>query len=408
MSGHCDPPAACATERTASQAPRYLVLATGHVRSVKLAAESIYDHIVVPTRPAVVDVVLHVWHDEGYRCEAAALDVARRRNFTVLYDPRECDHFHAPGFHNQQNQWRTVHRALGATLSALPGAPCGVLDVQGGMPCAETLAWAEARYALVLKTRTDISFKEDVDLEAVRAAKAALPEVRRANGHFAQIFPCVPALDAMLLATPALLAQHFTVFRKNYHHMKTGFLEVRLEHHGVAPASFDATKTDKPFCLGAFNVAVWYERLYNASRGAPRCAPLFAETLGGAYVIRDNPCSPLASRDRSMGATGDGYCHANFGEATTTAAAQTVPSEAAFTCPAAMPHCIGHVHNERWGTCQRSARRRLLASFAPEMEFQQRRPLKWNRETPEPVKDEAWTARCRAALSSPPRVFAPA
>lgn len=115
----------CATTPPASHARRFLVVATGHVRSLATSAASLHARVVRAT-PAPVDVVYVLWHDEGYGCEAAALSAAADLNFSVFYDPRACDRYHHPGFHNQDNQWRAVHRALNHALALTPGARCGV------------------------------------------------------------------------------------------------------------------------------------------------------------------------------------------------------------------------------------------------------------------------------------------
>ena len=77
----------CATTRPAPTHERYLIFASGHVRSLSATAETLYRRIVVPTRPAAVDVVYSVWHDAGYACEERILrDVQTRYNFTVYHD----------------------------------------------------------------------------------------------------------------------------------------------------------------------------------------------------------------------------------------------------------------------------------------------------------------------------------
>ena len=51
----------CATTRPAPTHERYLVFASGHVRSLAATAETLYRHVVVPTRPAAVDDRLRTW-----------------------------------------------------------------------------------------------------------------------------------------------------------------------------------------------------------------------------------------------------------------------------------------------------------------------------------------------------------
>ena len=93
-------PPPCVTTRPASKSERYLVFASGHVRSLAATAETLYRHVVVPTRPAAVDVVYSVWHDAGYGCEERILrDVQTRYNSTVFHDPRFCDHARNVNFH---------------------------------------------------------------------------------------------------------------------------------------------------------------------------------------------------------------------------------------------------------------------------------------------------------------------
>ena len=378
---------ACATGRPASRARRHLVVATGHVRSIVHAASKLYEHVVAPTR-SPVDVVFLVWHDAGYGCEERALAAARDRfNFTVLHDPRECDYFRHRGFHNMANQWWMVHRALGAALALQPGAPGGVDD--RGAPGPELLAWAERRYGTIVKARTDVTLDRHIDLDALLAEKAALPEVANANGHFLQVFPCMQGLDVFMVGTPALVAQHFTLLRSLGGRERVGFLEVRVERHGVTPTSWEPHRTAFPFCRGDFNHA-FFKLLVDDTKGAPRCAPLFSENAGGVAINRRNPCSPLAARSVSAE---QNYCHADFGANATAGGAA---AEAALTCPAARPACVGHVHNARWGRC---AGRRLL-------DFQAKRPHALDRETEAPDRDDpAYVARCRAALAAPPPPF---
>ena len=57
------------TTRPAPPHERYLIFASGHVRSLNSTAETLYRHVVGPTRPAAVDVVYSVWHDAGSGCE---------------------------------------------------------------------------------------------------------------------------------------------------------------------------------------------------------------------------------------------------------------------------------------------------------------------------------------------------
>ena len=108
----------CVTTRPASTSERYLVFASGHVRSLSSTAETLYRHVVVPTRPAAVDVIYNVWHDAGYGCEERILrNIQERYKFTIFHDPRQCDHARNTNFHGGSNQWDAIRRALGAALA---------------------------------------------------------------------------------------------------------------------------------------------------------------------------------------------------------------------------------------------------------------------------------------------------
>ena len=76
-----------------------------------------------------------------------------------------------------------------------------------------------------------------------------------ANGHFLQVFPCMQGLDVFMVGTPALVAQHFTLLRSLGGRERVGFLEVRVERHGVTPTSWEPHRTAFPFCRGDFNHA---------------------------------------------------------------------------------------------------------------------------------------------------------
>ena len=159
------------TTRPASKSERYLIFASGHVRSLSATAETLHRRIVMPTRPAAVDVVYSVWSDAGYGCEERILrDVQTRFNFTVYTDPRQCDHARNTNFHGGSNQWDAIRRALGAALAT----------------------HGDVEYGLVLKARTDLSFSKDVDLKEYQRRFAAEPAVQKANGHWLMVSACPP------------------------------------------------------------------------------------------------------------------------------------------------------------------------------------------------------------------------
>jgi hypothetical protein len=372
----------CATTRPAPTHERYLVFASGHVRSLSSTAETLYRHVVVPTRPAAVDVVYSVWHDAGYGCEERILrEVQTRYSFTVLTDPRQCDHARNVNFHGGSNQWDAIRRALGAALA--------------------THGDVEAKYGLVLKARTDLAFSSDLDLKLVQRRFAADPAVRRANGHFLMVSACLQGADIFMLGTPALILQHFSGSKS--HSSEGGNLENKLREHGIAPTEWDrATKLAEPYCRGDVNLNDLMGRLYNGSTF--RCAPLFAENIGRSHLDRANPCSPLAERsvlDLKHGVT---YCHSEYGATykgimprTNYAKRRFDETEPRLFCPATKPRCAGFVRNERWGECR--GRRLMAYDYDPE------RPRKWNRESIDVNMTAACRDQCGAALSRPPRRF---
>jgi len=374
-------PVPCATTRPAPTHERYLIFASGHVRSIAATAETLHRRVVVPTRPAAVDVVYSVWLDAGYGCEERILrDVQTRYNFTIYTDPRHCDHARNVNFHGGSNQWDAIRRALQAALA--------------------THGDVEARYGLVLKARTDLAFSSDLDLKLVQRRFAADPAVRRANGHWLMVSACLQGADIFMLGTPALILQHFNGAKS--HSSDGGNLEKKLAKNGVAPIEWDRmTKLAEPYCRGDVNLNDMMGRLYNGS--AFRCAPLYAENIGRSHLDRSNPCSPLAERfELKHGVT---YCHSDFGAKyvgilpkTSYAKKRFEETESRLTCPAAKPRCAGYVANERWGECQS---RRLMMAYDPE------RPRKWSRESPEVNMTAACRDQCAAALSSPPRRFGP-
>ena len=264
------------TTRPAPTHERYLIFASGHVRSLSATAETLYRRIVVPTRPAAVDVVYSVWHDTGYGCEERILRNVTRYNFTI--------------FHGGSNQWDAIRRALGAALA--------------------THGDVEAKYGLVLKARTDLAFSSDLDLKLVQRRFAADPAVQRANGHFLMVSACLQGADIFMLGTPALILQHFSGSKS--HSSEGGNLENKLREHGVAPTEWDrATKLAEPYCRGDVNLNDLMRRLYNGSTF--RCAPLFAENIGRSHLDRANPCSPLAERHVLDLKHGVAYCHSDYG-----------------------------------------------------------------------------------------------
>ena len=370
----------CATTRPAPTHERYLIFASGHVRSLAATAETLYRHVVLPTRPAVVDVVYSVWHDAGYGCEERILQNSQERyNFTIYHDPRQCDHARNVNFHGGSNQWDAIRRALGAALA--------------------THGDVEAKYGLVLKARTDLAFSSDVDLKLVQKQFAADPAVQRANGHWLMISACLQGADIYMLGTPALILQHFRGAKS--HSSDGGNLEKKLAENGVAPTEWDRlSKLAEPYCRGDQNLHALMNRLLNGS--TVRCAPLFAENIGRSHLDRANPCSPIAERsvlDLKHGVT---YCHSDFGATykgimprTNYAKRRFDETEPRLTCPASKPRCAGYVPNERWGEC----RGRRLISYDPE------RPRKWNRESIEINMTAACRDQCAAALSRPPRRF---
>ena len=173
----------CATTRPAPTHERYLIFASGHVRSLSATAETLYRRIVVPTRPAAVDVVYSVWHDTGYGCEERILrNISRALQFTVYTDPRQCDHARNVNFHGGSNQWDAIRRALGAALATR----------------------GDVEYGLILKARTDLSFSKDVDLREYQRRFAAQPAVQRANGHWLMVSACLPVWKSKFYGAFAL------------------------------------------------------------------------------------------------------------------------------------------------------------------------------------------------------------
>ena len=369
------------TTRPASKSERYLVFASGHVRSLSATAETLHRRIVMPTRPAAVDVVYSVWSDAGYGCEERILrEVQTRYNFTVYTDPRQCDHARNTNFHGGSNQWDAIRRALGAALAT----------------------HGDVEYGLVLKARTDLSFSKDVDLKGYQRRFAAEPAVQRANGHFLMVSACLQGADIFMLGTPALILQHFSGSKS--HSSEGGNLENKLREHGVAPTEWDrAGKLAEPYCRGDVNVNHLMGRLYNGS-STFRCAPLFAENIGRSHLDRANPCSPIAERSVLDLKHGVSYCHSDLGATykgilprTNYAKKRFEETEPRLTCPSTKPRCAGFVRNERWGECQS---RRLIA-YDPE------RPRKFNRESIDVNMTVSCQNQCAAVLSRPPRRFGP-
>ena len=367
------------TTRPASKSERYLVFASGHVRSLSATAETLHRRIVMPTRPAAVDVVYSVWSDAGYGCEERILrEVQTRYNFTVYTDPRQCDHARNTNFHGGSNQWDAIRRALGAALAT----------------------HGDVEYGLVLKARTDLSFSKDVDLKGYQRRFAAEPAVQRANGHFLMVSACLQGADIFMLGTPALILQHFSGSKS--HSSEGGNLENKLREHGVAPTEWDrAGKLAEPYCRGDVNVNHLMGRLYNSS-STFRCAPLFAENIGRSHLDRANPCSPIAERSVLDLKHGVSYCHSDYGRKyvgilpkTNYAMRRFRETEPRLMCPAAKPRCAGYVANERWGECQG----RSLMTYDPNQ------PRKWNRESIDVNMTAACRDQCAAALSRPPRRF---
>ena len=370
----------CATTRPAPTHERYLVFASGHVRSLSETAETLYRRLVVPTRPAAVDVVYSIWHDAGYGCEERILqNIQERYNFTIYHDPRQCDHARNVNFHGGSNQWDAIRRALGAALA--------------------THGDVEAKYGLVLKARTDLAFSSDLDLKLVQRRFAADPAVQQANGHWLMVSACLQGADIFMLGTTALILQHFRGAKS--HSSDGGNLEKKLAENGLAPTEWDrSSKLAEPYCRGDVNLNDLMRRLYNGSTF--RCAPLFAENIGRSHLDRANPCSPIAERSVLDLKHGVSYCHSDFGAPyvgilprTNYAKKRFEETESRLTCPAAKPHCAGFVRNERWGEC----RGRRLIAYDPE------RPRKWNRESIDINMTASCRDQCAAALSRPPRRF---
>ena len=373
-------PVPCATTRPAPTHERYLIFASGHVRSLAATAETLYRHVVGPTRPAAVDVVYSVWHDAGYGCEERILqNVQARYNFTIYHDPRLCDHARNVNFHGGSNQWDAIRRALGAALA--------------------THGDVETKYGLVLKARTDLALTSDLDLKLVQRRFAAEPAVRRANGHWLMVSACLQGADIFMLGTPALILQHFSGAKR--HSSEEGNLHFKLAEHGIAPTEWDrSSRLAEPYCRGDQNLHALMNRLYNGSTF--RCAPLFAENIGRSHLDRANPCSPIAERSVLDLKHGVSYCHSDYGATPTGIMPRTnyakkrfEETEPRLTCPSTKPHCAGFVRNERWGEC----RGRRLIAYDPE------RPRKWNRESIEINMTAACRDQCAAALSKPPRRF---
>ena len=372
----------CATTRPAPTHERYLIFASGHVRSLSSTAETLYRHVVGPTRPAAVDVVYGVWHDAGYGCEERILrDVQTRYKFTVYTDPRQCDHARNTNFHGGSNQWDAILRAIGAARA--------------------THGDIEAKYGLVLKARTDLAFSSDLDLKLVQRRFAADPAVRRANGNWLMVSACLQGADIFMLGTPALILQHFNGAKR--HSSDGGNLEKKLAENGVAPIEWDRmTKLAEPYCRGDQNLHALMNRLYNGSTF--RCAPLFAENIGRSHLDRANPCSPLAERSVLDLKHGVSYCHSDYGATHTGIMPRTnyakkrfEQTEPRLTCPSTKPRCAGYVANERWGECR--GRRLMAYNYDPE------RPRKFNRESIDVNMTAACRDQCAAVLSRPPRRF---
>ena len=371
----------CATTRPAPTHERYLVFASGHVRSLAATAETLYRHVIGPTRPAAVDVVYSVWHDAGYGCEERILrDVQTRYNFTVYTDPRQCDHARNVNFHGGSNQWDAIRRALDAALATHAN-----------------------EYGLILKARTDLAFSSDLDLKLVQRRFAEEPAVQRANGHWLMVSACLQGADIFMLGTTALILQHFRGAKS--HSSDGGNLEKKLAENGIAPIEWDrASKLAEPYCRGDQNLHALMNRLYNGS--TVRCAPLFAENIGRSHIDRANPCSPIAERSILDLKHGVSYCHSDFGSKyvgilprTNYAKRRFEETEPRLTCPSTKPRCAGFVRNERWGECR--GRRLMAYDYDPE------RPRKWNRESIDVNMTAACRDQCAAALSRPPRRFGP-
>ena len=192
----------CATTRPAPTHERYLVFASGHVRSLSATAETLHRHVVAD-RPAVVDVVYSVWHDAGYGCEERILRTSRALQ---LYDfPRP-----APVRPRAEYEFSRGKQSVGRYQE---GARCGAGHAR------RRRSEVRAR----LKARTDLAFSKDLDL---KESPPRRPAVQKANGHWLMVSACLQGADIFMLGTPALILQHFSGSKS--HSSEGGNLENKL------------------------------------------------------------------------------------------------------------------------------------------------------------------------------------
>ena len=242
------------TTRPASKSalPRLRVRPRARLSST---AETLHRRIVMPTRPAAVDVVYSVWSDAGYGCEERILrDVQTRYNFYCVYRPAPVRPRAEYEFPRQQSMGRYQE-----------GARCGAGHAR------RRRIWARAQGA------HGPELFEDVDLKEYQRRFAAEPAVQRANGHFLMVSACLQGADIFMLGTPALILQHFSGSKS--HSSEGGNLENKIsrawrrtDRMGPGEQAGRAVLPGRRECKPLMG------RLYNGSTF--RCAPLFAENIG--------------------------------------------------------------------------------------------------------------------------------
>jgi len=148
-----------AAGRTAvfAMAPKLVVVLTGHLRSANETVPTLYANVVDPARRAGADVavVYHVWKTVGDTCEGDTLDAIHMRGAFVYREDAACSKFH-PNYPSQ------VRQHADAMRNALRHAP--------------------SPWSLVLRARTDVEFKEPLDLLDMACAWSS-----GAGTHFAVI-----------------------------------------------------------------------------------------------------------------------------------------------------------------------------------------------------------------------------
>lgn len=131
-------------------APVVVVVVTGHLRSANATVSLLYANVVAPARRAGADVavVYHVWNTVGNACEAETLGAIHARGATVYREDAACSTLEprrgASRYQSQTGQHRRAMR--------------------------DALAHAPSPWSLVLRARTDVEFREPLDLLAMACA----------------------------------------------------------------------------------------------------------------------------------------------------------------------------------------------------------------------------------------------